>query len=195
MTASTSKRGRGWLGLGTLPFAAAILAAINGLYILLVAFGNITDFDTNQAFVQHVLSMDTTNFGGTPGEGLDPDVMWHAISDPVLQNIGYVAIIAWESLAGIVLAVAVGFWIKERGRGYVVARALTTIGLLMIVILFMGGFITVGGEWFQMWRSTSWNGEDAALRNAILALASLIVVHLPSRSWARADDAERPASA
>ena len=37
------------------------------LYILLVAFNNITDFGTNQAFVQHVFAMDTTNFGGKPG--------------------------------------------------------------------------------------------------------------------------------
>jgi predicted small integral membrane protein len=70
-----------------------------------------------------------------------------------------------------------------RGRGYRVARALSSIGLLMIVVLFMGGFIAIGGEWFQMWRSTAWNGEDAALRNAILALVSLVLVHLPSAPW------------
>ena len=31
-----------------------------GLYALLVVFGNITDYGSNFAFVQHVLSMDTT---------------------------------------------------------------------------------------------------------------------------------------
>ena len=174
---------RGWRAMGGLPVVAAVLTALNGLFILLVAFGNFTDFGTNQSFVQHVLSMDTTNFGGTPGEGLDPAVMWRAITDPVLQNLGYIAIIVWESAAGIVLAVAVGYWIAERGRGYRTARALSTIGLLMIAILFMGGFIAIGGEWFEMWRSTAWNGEDAALRSAILAVASLVFVHLPSRRW------------
>ncbi|OJX70939.1 MAG: hypothetical protein BGO95_05065 [Micrococcales bacterium 73-13] len=179
---------RSWRSLGTLPVVAAVLTALNGLFILLVAFGNITDYSTNQAFVQHVLSMDTTNFGGTPGQGLDPDVMWHAIADPVLQNIGYVLIILWESAAGVILAVGFGYWIAERGRGYRTARALSTIGLLMIAVLFMGGFIAIGGEWFQMWRSAAWNGEDAALRSAILAVASLVFVHLPSRHW-HPDDA------
>lgn len=167
-----------WLWLGGLPVAAATLVAINALDLLLVAFGNITDFGTNQAFVQHVLSMDTTNFGGKPGQGLDNDVMWHAITSPVLQNIAYVLIIAWEAAAGIVLATAFVLWIRGRRTGYRAARALSSVGLLMIILLFMGGFIAIGGEWFQMWRSTAWNGEDAALRSAVLALGSLIVVHL-----------------
>lgn len=191
-TTSPHPHDRGWRSLGTLPVVAAVLAGLNGLFILLVAFGNITDYPTNQAFVQHVLSMDTTNFGGTPGEGLDPAVMWRAITDPVLQNIGYIVIIVWEAAAGILLAVGVGFWIAERGRGYRTARALSTIGLLMIVALFLGGFIAIGGEWFEMWRSTAWNGEDSALRSAILALTSLVFVHLPSRHW-HPEDAPPPA--
>jgi len=36
----------------------AMIAAI-ALFATLVAFGNITDYGTNLAFVQHVLSMDT----------------------------------------------------------------------------------------------------------------------------------------
>ncbi|WP_139415783.1 DUF2165 domain-containing protein [Agromyces laixinhei] len=174
---------RGWLALGTLPVVAVVLVALNGLYILLVAFGNITDFGTNQAFVHHVLAMDTTNFGAPAGEDLDPDVMWRAITDPVLQNIGYVGVIVWESATAIALIAAVVFWIRERHHGYRVARALSTIGLLMLLALFMGGFITIGGEWFQMWKSTSWNGLDPAFRNSVLALIALVIIHLPSAHW------------
>ena len=46
--------------VGTLPVVCAVLVALNGLYVLLVAFGNITDYSANAAFVQHVLAMDTT---------------------------------------------------------------------------------------------------------------------------------------
>jgi hypothetical protein len=52
--------------VGTLPVVCAVLVALNGLYVLLVAFGNITDYSANAAFVQHVLAMDTTNFGAPP---------------------------------------------------------------------------------------------------------------------------------
>jgi predicted small integral membrane protein len=172
-----------WLNLGTLPVAGAVLVALNGLYVLVVAFGNITDFGTNQAFVHHVLSMDTTNFGKPQGTDLDPNVMWRAITSPVIQNIAYVALIAWEVATAMVLMIAVVLWICERGRGYIKARRLSSIGLGMLLLLFFGGFIVAGGEWFQMWTSTAWNGEDPAFRNSVLALLALVVIHLPSKSW------------
>ena len=37
----------------------SILVAAVALWVSLVAFGNITDYGTNLAFVNHVLSMDT----------------------------------------------------------------------------------------------------------------------------------------
>jgi predicted small integral membrane protein len=169
------------LGLGSWPFLAATLVAINGLYMFLVAFGNITDFGTNQAFVQHVMSMDTTNFGAKQGTDLDPDVMWRAITTPWIQNAAYVVLIAWEAVTAVVLLAAVAFWARERATGFHVARRLSCIGLLMLLVLFMGGFIAIGGEWFQMWKSTAWNGEDAALRNAALAFLTLLLVLLPER--------------
>ena len=171
------------LGFGTLPFAAAILVALNALYVALVAIGNITDFGTNQAFVQHVLAMDTTNFGAEPGTNLDRDVMWRAITRETAQNVAYVLIIAWETLTALVLIAAVVAWMRERGAGYRTARSLATIGLVMLLALFFGGFISIGGEWFQMWKSTAWNGLDPAFRNSALALGTLVLVHLPSQSW------------
>jgi predicted small integral membrane protein len=173
----------GWERLGSLPVAAAVLVGLNALYIALVAFGNITDFDTNQPFVQHVLAMDTTNFGAEPGTNLDPDVMWRAIESEWLQNAAYVAIIAWETATALVLIGSLVLWARGARDGYRRARAMSTIGLLMLVTLFMGGFIAIGGEWFQMWKSDAWNGLEPAFRNAALALVTLAVVHLPSPLW------------
>ena len=172
-----------WERLGTLPVAAAVLVGLNGLYMALVAFGNITDFDTNQAFVLHVLAMDTTNFGAEPGTNLDPDVMWRAIESEWLQDAAYIGIIAWETVTSLILLGSLVFWLRDSESGYRRARALSTIGLLMLVLLFMGGFIAVGGEWFQMWKSQAWNGLDPAFRNASLGIAALIAVHLPSSHW------------
>jgi hypothetical protein len=67
-------------------------------YALLITFGNITDYGSNFAFIQYVMSMDTT----FPGNHL----MYRTITSPILHNIAYCAIIAGESLTGIVLAVA-----------------------------------------------------------------------------------------
>ncbi|MFJ2607500.1 MULTISPECIES: DUF2165 domain-containing protein [unclassified Streptomyces] len=165
---------------------ATLLTATLALYITLVAFGNITDFGTNQAFVQHVLAMDSTF--------KDDDLMWRAITSRALQNAAYVAIIAWETLAALVLIAGTWFWARrdaERGR------QLSTYGLLMLMLLFGAGFIAIGGEWFSMWQSADWNGLDAATRVFTISGVTLIVVQLAGRDGetGRADDspANRPA--
>jgi predicted small integral membrane protein len=170
-------RRAGWRAMGTLWFVGAVLIAFNGLYVLLVAFGNITDYSANEPFVQHVLAMDTTNFGAPAGTGLDPAVMWRAVTDPGLVTAAYVGVILWEAATAVVLGIGLVQWV--RGRGSARSRVVPTIGLLMIVALFFGGFIVIGGEWFQMWRSTAWNGLDPAFRNAVLAVLALVVLHLP----------------
>lgn len=185
-----------WQRFGSLPVAVAVLVACNALYIFLVALGNITDYDTNFAFVRHVLSMDTTNFGAADGTGLDPDVMWRAITDPVVWNVAYIGLIVWESLAAIVLIVACVAWLRAfviKGT-FDLARTLSSIGLLMIIVLFFGGFIAIGGEWFQMWRSTAWNGLDPAFRNAVLAAITLVLIHTTAQGWLRKVNPENTSS-
>ncbi|MEU9851962.1 DUF2165 domain-containing protein [Streptomyces sp. NPDC047974] len=160
------------LRLGAPPVAAAALTGTVALYMTLVAFGNITDFGTNQQFVQHVLSMDTTF--------KDPDLMWRAVESPALQNAVYVAVIVWETLAALVLLAATWLWITGLRRdAYDRARAASTVGLVMVLLLFGAGFLAIGGEWFAMWQSSDWNGLDAAARNVALAAFTLLVVHLP----------------
>ncbi|MFD6947539.1 DUF2165 domain-containing protein [Streptomyces roseolus] len=159
-------------GVGAPPVAATALTATVALYMTLVAFGNITDFGTNQQFVQHVLSMDTTF--------KDPDLMWRAVESPALQNAAYVAVIVWEALAALVLLAATWFWITGLRRdAYDRARAASTVGLVMVLLLFGLGFLAIGGEWFAMWQSSDWNGLDAAARNVALTAFTLLVVHLP----------------
>jgi predicted small integral membrane protein len=38
------------------------------------------------------------------------------------------------------------------------------------------GFMVIGGEWFQMWQSSQWNGQQAAFRFYLTILAVLIFV-------------------
>ncbi|MFE6619408.1 DUF2165 domain-containing protein [Streptomyces sp. NPDC057740] len=154
-----------------LHLAATLLTGTVALYISLVAFGNITDFGTNQQFVQHVLAMDTTF--------KDEDLMWRAITSKGLQNAAYVAIIVWETVAALVLIY--GTWLWARGD-HARARRFSTYGLLMLMLLFGAGFIAIGGEWFSMWQSGDWNGLDAATRVFLFSGVVLIVNHLPRDS-------------
>ncbi|MGW0821989.1 DUF2165 domain-containing protein [Streptomyces sp. NPDC002845] len=152
-----------------LPLASTLLTATVALYIAIVAFSNITDFGTNQQFVRHVLSMDTTF--------KDEDLMWRAIESEGLQDAAYVAIIVWETIAALVLITATYLWIR---RDLHRARRASTLGLLMLMLLFGAGFIGIGGEWFAMWQSADWNGLDAAFRVFVLSGVVLLVTQLPS---------------
>ncbi|MGW5045609.1 DUF2165 domain-containing protein [Streptomyces griseoluteus] len=154
----------------SLTLAATVLTGVLALYIALVALGNITDFGTNQQYVRHVLAMDTTF--------KDDHLMWRAITSTALQDTAYVAIIAWETVAAAVLVWGTWLWAR---RDHARARRFSTYGLLMLILLFGAGFIAIGGEWFAMWQSKTWNGVDAATRVFLLSGVALIINHLPAR--------------
>ncbi|MEG8281190.1 DUF2165 domain-containing protein [Streptomyces sp. AHA2] len=159
---ATSSTSRGGLSL-----AATLLTATIALYMALVAFGNITDFGTNQQFVRHVLAMDTTF--------RDEDLMWRAVTSTALQDTAYVLIIVWETVAALVLVYGTWLWAR---RDAAAARRMSTYGLLMVMLLFGVGFIAIGGEWFSMWQSKTWNGLDAATRIFLFSGVVLIVNQL-----------------
>ena len=138
--------------VGSLRAIVAVTVGFIALNMLLVVFGNVTDYGTNEAFVKHVLAMDTT-FG--------KELKWRAITSPAVVTIVYVAIILWEAISAVLLTAGTIAYIRDKEDS---ARKFASAGLLMIVALFLGGFITIGGEWFAMWQSGDWNGLDAATR-------------------------------
>lgn len=162
--------------LGSLQGIVTVLTGTVAAYITLVAIGNITDFDSNQAFVHHVLEMDSTF--------KDPDLMWRAIESDTLQNIGYIGVIAWETLSAIVCIWGTVLLVKAFKSGaWGHARKVASLGILMIMFLFGFGFIAIGGEYFSMWQSDTWNGLSAAIRNFTLAGIPLILLQLPNKVW------------
>lgn len=163
--------------LGGPRVVVGVLTAISALQLALITIGNITDYDTNHAFVQHVFAMDTTF--------KSPAMMWRAITSPGLVTAAYVLIIVWEGLAAIALIAAVVAWI----RGSEQAGRLSSLGWLMEAMLFGGGFIAIGGEYFEMWESSKWNGLTPALQNLIIASVGLILTQLvPASRAERAGD-------
>jgi predicted small integral membrane protein len=157
-------------GVGSLKAAITALTGITALYMGLVVFGNITDYETNHAFVQHVFAMDTT-FGS-------PRTSWRAITDPTVVTVAYVLIIVWEAVTALVLLAGLVAWLRRREE---VARRLSSTGWVMQALLFGGGFIAIGGEWFVMWQSKDWNGLSAAFQNFVIAALGLVLLHAGKR--------------
>jgi predicted small integral membrane protein len=129
------------------------------LFYTFVVFNNVTDYNSNYQFVRHVLMMDST-FPGNRG-------MWRALNSPALHTAFYVSIIGWETLTmlliwwgGVRLAQALRCPAPAFHQSKRVAIAALTLSLLMWLV----AFLSVGGEWFLMWQSKNWNGQDAAFR-------------------------------
>jgi predicted small integral membrane protein len=158
------------------------MAASLAAFALLVAIDNVIDYGTNYLFVQHVLSMDTTFPEGT--------LRWRAITAPALWAAGYWLIILGEALTGLCLAagtVALLRALRADTAGFQRAKRLVLVGVGLGFLVWFLGFMVVGGEWFQMWQSSTWNGQQPAFRFYLTLLAVAIFVNQP--------DAELPGGA
>lgn len=154
-----------------MPARYAKLLLVFGLALLvsLVAFGNLTDYGSNFAFVHHVLAMDTIFPGAT--------IRYRAITTPWLQHAAYALIIATQLVtAALLWAGAWRMWLRRRAPAalFVRAKGLATAGLSLGVLLWLAGFMAVGGEWFGMWMSSQWNGVETSFRLVALLLGALI---------------------
>ena len=155
-------------------YAKIVMSLVLAAFCLLVTFDNITDYGTNYLFVRHVLSMDTT----FPAN----ELMYRSITNPVLWQIAYALIIAAEGATGVLFLVgAVRLFQARNASGAVFneAKALTIAACVLAFLVWFFGFMVVGGEYFAMWQSSTWNGQQAAFRFYMAILGVLIFVNQP----------------
>lgn len=149
-------------------------------FAFLVTFNNMVDYGSNFLFVQHVLSMDTT----FPGNAL----MTRAITDRTIWHASYWLIIACEGATCILLLWGTyALWRvrREDGATFNAAKNLVTMGCTIGFILWFFGFMVIGGEWFAMWQSKIWNGQNAAFKFYMAILGVLIFVDQPDQDLVR----------
>lgn len=143
------------------------------LWAFLVTLGNVTDYDSNGQFVRHVLAMDTVF--------ADSTLTWRAITSPAVQTLAYWAIIATEgltSLAFLAATVLMARSLRADRAAFQRAKSAAAIGVTLAFGLWFIGFMAIGGEWFAMWQSSDWNGQDAAFRFTLVVLAVAVYVFL-----------------
>ena len=164
---------------------AAFVSAV-ALFASLVAFGNLTDYDTNFRFVQHVLSMDTIFATST--------IKYRAITEPALHHAAYVVIIAVEIATALLCwAGVVGLLRQLRADAAMFNRAKTfaVLGLTLGFLLWQVGFMSIGGEWFGMWQSQQWNGVPSAYRFVLVIGVVLVFVVMPDQELGRRESVEK----
>jgi predicted small integral membrane protein len=154
--------------------AKLLLVAGVALFYTLVVFNNLTDFDSNYQFVRHVLSMDST-FPGNHG-------LWRALPSPAIHLAFYSGIIAWEIATAILLwwgVVRLGRDLRIAAIAFNAAKRVAVMALTLSLLMWLVAYLSVGGEWFLMWQSHIWNGQDAAFRMFMVVGLVLLIVLQP----------------
>ena len=154
--------------------AKTLLVAASAFFYTLVVFNNLTDYDSNYKFVHHVLLMDST----FPGN----HAMWRAIHPLWIHTVFYDSIIAWEIISMLLIWAGTAQLLRAIGKtdtAFQSAKHLSIAGLTVGMLMWFGAFLTVGGEWFLMWQSTTWNGQDAAFRMFLVEGVILVLLMTP----------------
>jgi predicted small integral membrane protein len=151
-----------------------LLLAALGFFFTLVVINNTFDFDSNYQFVRHVLMMDST-FPGNRGMG-------RAIHAPWVHIAFYLSIILWEFLNMVLCywgAIALFRNLRAPAATFTRAKSIGTYALTSGMLQWFVAFLCVGAEWFLMWQSKTWNGQEAAFRMFAIEGIVLIILLLP----------------
>ena len=156
----------------TIRWTKLLLLAAVALYYTFVVLDNLTDFDSNYQFVRHVLLMDSTFAGNRE--------MGRAIHSPTVHLIFYWTIILWESASTILMwwgTVGLFRGLRKPAAEFNERKRAAVIALAASLLMWLVAFLDVGGEWFMMWQSPTWNGQQQAFRMfAILGLVLLLLI-------------------
>jgi predicted small integral membrane protein len=158
----------------TLRIAKMLLVfAVAGFYSFVV-LNNTTDYNSNYQFVRHVLMMDSTSPGNHG--------MWRALNSAAWHTFFYISIIAWEAITMIL------FWwgglnltraFRGSAEAFNQAKRVAIAALTAALLMWLVAFLSIGGEWFLMWQSKTWNGQDAAFRMFTVIGIVLLIVAQP----------------
>ncbi|HEY1924657.1 MAG TPA: DUF2165 domain-containing protein [Candidatus Acidoferrum sp.] len=157
-----------------LRLSKTLLVFAVALFHSLVVFNNTTDYDSNFQVVRHVLMMDST-FPNNHG-------MWRAINSPVIQTLFYLTIIAWEIVTMILCwwgGIRLARNMRATAAAFHFAKHIAIAGLMLGMLMWLVAFLGVGAEWFLMWQSKNWNGQEAAFR--MFAVIGIVLIFVALR--------------
>jgi len=157
-----------------LRLSKCVLLFAVSFYYALVVFNNVTDYNSNFQFVHHVLLMDST-FPGNAG-------MWRAVHSTVLHHAFYLSIILWELLTALLClagAVQLVRSLHAPASAFNAAKRIGIIALTLSLLMWFVAFLGVGAEWFLMWQSKEWNGQEAAGRMFLVVGVVLLYLAMP----------------
>ncbi|QIL46703.1 DUF2165 domain-containing protein [Vagococcus coleopterorum] len=131
-------------------------------------------WDDNFQFVKHVMSMDT----------VESVVHWRTFDNPIIWKTAYTMLICFETATFLIGVIALYKLIKALNKDqatFFKAKLWGYLTFVFTLLIWFFGFIDIGGEWFKMWLSPSWNGQPIAMWLSILFAVLLGIFHTSER--------------
>jgi predicted small integral membrane protein len=96
----------------------------------------------------------------------------------------YLSIITWEAITMVLLwwaGIRLAGSLHASAKVFHQAKNLAIAALTLSLLMWLVAFLSVGGEWFMMWQSKMWNGQEAAFRMfTVVGIVLLLVVQAES---------------
>jgi predicted small integral membrane protein len=133
--------------------------------------GNILDWEGTRGAMRAVSSM--SGWEGGAGD-------WRATSSPIVTTAGALGVVAFKTLAALLCGLGVFRMWRERTKGserFGKAKAAALSGCGIAVFGLFLGWIVLGEQWFEMWRSPQLElaGEAAFRYGGFICLIAIFV--------------------
>lgn len=158
----------------TLRTTKMLLVFAVAVFYSLVVLNNTTDYSSNYQWVRHILMMDST-LAGNHGT-------WRALNSQGWHVAFYISIVAWEMITTILCwwgGLRLARVLRGTTQAFNQAKQVGIAGLASALLMWLVGFLGVGGEWFLMWQSKTWNGQEVAFRMFTIIGIVLLLVTQP----------------
>ena len=152
------------------PLVLVLGTAVMGL---IVCVNNITAPGANLGFVEHIMTMDTTN--------MDRGTQWREVRSPVLHRVAFVAILLCE-LAVTVLGLVGSYFLATNltatGEVWESAKLFGYLTFIMALVVWFLIIQVVGAEWYVSWQSEKWNAIRDSTRINLITIAGIILLRI-----------------
>ena len=140
---------------------------------LIVCLNNITAPGANMRFVEHIMTMDTTN--------MDRGTQWREVRSPVLHRIAFVSILVCEiavTVLGLVGSYFLAANLTAPADAWEAAKLFGYLTFIMALVVWFLIIQVVGAEWYVSWQSEKWNAIRDSTRINLISLAGVILLRM-----------------
>ena len=139
----------------------------------IVCLNNITAPGANLRFVEHIMTMDTTN--------MDAGTQWREVRSAALHRAAFVAILVCEgavTLLGLVGSYFLAVNLTAGGDAWDSAKLFGYLAFLAALVVWFFIIQVVGAEWYVSWQSEEWNAIRDSIRINLITIAGIIILRL-----------------